>query len=201
MLAAETPTPAPTQTQAAPAEKRIDVSFRGTLRDALKRIANDGGLNVVATGDLDTSVEVHLKGVTAEQVLRIIARTYSLRLDQEGSIYTLRPMTAAEKGDGLDEGSPVHSGDGCGERGSVYSRDGLGRSRASSWASSCGSAADAARGHRAADATASSERGGQQRTKRSTRMRSRIGSARRCAGRSGATRVTGTWWRAATRWR
>ncbi|HVG59198.1 MAG TPA: hypothetical protein VNA24_11630, partial [Hyalangium sp.] len=38
-----------------------------------------------------------LKGVTAEQVLRIIARTYSLRLDQEGSIYTLRPMTPAEK--------------------------------------------------------------------------------------------------------
>jgi cytoskeletal protein CcmA (bactofilin family) len=96
-LAAETPTPAPTQAQAAPAEKRIDVSFRGTLRDAIKRISEDGGLNVVATGDLDTSVEVHLKGVTAEQVLRIIARTYSLRLDQEGSIYTLRPMTPAEK--------------------------------------------------------------------------------------------------------
>jgi hypothetical protein len=97
VLAAEAPTPTSTQTQAVPAEKRIDVSFRGTLRDAIKRIANDGGLNVVATGDLDTSVEVHLKGVTAEQVLRIIARTYSLRLDQEGSIYTLRPMTAAEK--------------------------------------------------------------------------------------------------------
>jgi cytoskeletal protein CcmA (bactofilin family) len=97
VLAAEAPTPAPTPTQAAPAEKRIDVSFRGTLRDAIKRIAEDGGLNVVATGDLDTSVEVHLKGVTAEQVLRIIARTYSLRLDQDGSIYTLRPMTAAEK--------------------------------------------------------------------------------------------------------
>lgn len=93
-LAAETPAPAPAE---APAAKTIDVSFRGTLRDALKRIAEDGGLNVVATGDLDTSVEVHLKRVTAEQALRTIARTYSLRLDQDGSIFTLRPMTASEK--------------------------------------------------------------------------------------------------------
>jgi cytoskeletal protein CcmA (bactofilin family) len=98
MAAAQAPTSAPSsEAKAAPTEKRIDVNFRGTLRDALKRIAEDGGLNVVATGDLDTSVEVHLKGVTADQVLRIIARTYSLRLDQDGSIFTLRPMTAAEK--------------------------------------------------------------------------------------------------------
>ena len=97
MAVAQAPTPAAAEAKAAPAEKRIDVSFRGTLRDALKRIAEDGGINVVATGGLDTSVEVHLKGVTAEQVLRIIARTYSLRMDQDGSIFTLRPMTAAEK--------------------------------------------------------------------------------------------------------
>jgi hypothetical protein len=96
-LAAETPIPAPAEAQAAPAVKRLDVSFRGTLRDAIKRLAEDGGLNVVATGELDTSVEVHLKGVTAEQALRTIARTYSLRLDQDGSIFTLRPLTPAEK--------------------------------------------------------------------------------------------------------
>jgi len=95
-LAQETPAPAPAPA-AAPAVKTIDVSFRGTLRDALKRIAEDGGINVVATGELDTSVEVHLKGVTAQQALRTIARTYSLRLDEDGSIFTLRPMTASEK--------------------------------------------------------------------------------------------------------
>jgi len=89
--------PAPAPAAAAPSVKTIDVSFRGTLRDALKRIAEDGGINVVATGELDTSVEVHLKGVTAQQALRTIARTYSLRLDEDGSIFTLRPMTAAEK--------------------------------------------------------------------------------------------------------
>ncbi|KFE70509.1 polymer-forming cytoskeletal protein [Hyalangium minutum] len=96
-LAAETPTPAPTQDPAAEDVKTITVAFRGPLRDAIKRIAEDGGINVVATGELDTAVEVHLKGVTAEQALRTIARTYSLRLDQDGSIFTLRPMTAAEK--------------------------------------------------------------------------------------------------------
>jgi cytoskeletal protein CcmA (bactofilin family) len=97
VLAQEPSAPALAAHAEAPAVKTIDVSFRGTLRDALKRIAEDGGLNVVATGDLDTSVEVHLKGVTAQQALRTIARTYSLRLDEEGSIFTLRPMTAEEK--------------------------------------------------------------------------------------------------------
>src|SRR4051794_21023919 len=96
-LAAETPLPAPAEAQASPAEKTLDVSFRGTLQDALKRIAEDSGLNVVATGALDTSVEVHLKGVTGEQALRTIARTYSLRLDQDGSIFTLRPQTPTER--------------------------------------------------------------------------------------------------------
>ncbi len=93
-LAAETPNPARAE---APATKTLDVNFRGTLQDALKRIAEDAGINVVATGALDTSVEVHLKGVTGEQALRTIARTYSLRLDQDGSIFTMRPMTAGEK--------------------------------------------------------------------------------------------------------
>ncbi len=80
-----------------PSNASIDVSFRGTLQDAIKRIAEEGGLNVVATGELDTAVEVHLKGVTAEQALRTLARTYSLRLDESGSIFTLRPLTTAER--------------------------------------------------------------------------------------------------------
>ncbi len=99
-LAQQAPAPASTAeaSSATPsAAKAIDVSFRGTLRDALKRIAEEGGLNVVATGALDTSVEVHLQGVSAPQALRTLARTYSLRLDEDGSIFTLRPMTAAEK--------------------------------------------------------------------------------------------------------
>ncbi|WAM22949.1 MULTISPECIES: hypothetical protein [Myxococcus] len=81
----------------APAASTIDISFRGTLRDALKTIADKGGLNLVVTGDLDSPAEVHLRGVTANQALRTVARAYSLRLDQDGTIFTLRPMTAQEK--------------------------------------------------------------------------------------------------------
>jgi hypothetical protein len=88
-LGAETAT-AP-QAASAPADRTIDVSFRGSLRDALKTIADKGGLNLVVTG------EVHLRGVTANQALRTVARAYSLRLEQDGSIFTLRPMTAKEK--------------------------------------------------------------------------------------------------------
>ncbi|MCY1023576.1 hypothetical protein [Pyxidicoccus sp. MSG2] len=94
-LGAETAT-AP-QAVSAPADRTIDVSFRGSLRDALKTIADKGGLNLVVTGDLDTPAEVHLRGVTANQALRTVARAYSLRLEQDGSIFTLRPMTAKEK--------------------------------------------------------------------------------------------------------
>ncbi|QSQ25859.1 hypothetical protein JY651_13415 [Pyxidicoccus parkwayensis] len=88
---------APQAAASAPAERTIDVSFRGSLRDALKSIADKGGLNLVVTGDLDTPAEVHLRGVTATQALRTVSRAYSLRMEQDGSIFTLRPMTAKEK--------------------------------------------------------------------------------------------------------
>lgn len=91
---AEAP-PAPTAASA-PA-RTIDVSFRGSLRDALKSIAEKGGLNLVVTGDLDTPAEVRLRGISAEQALRTVARAYSLHLEQDGSIFTLRPLTVREK--------------------------------------------------------------------------------------------------------
>ncbi|MCP3061531.1 hypothetical protein LXT21_22350 [Myxococcus sp. K38C18041901] len=89
--------PAARAAESAPAAKSIDVSFRGSLRDALKTIADKGGLNLVVTGDLDVPAEVHLRGVSADQALRTVSRAYSLRMEQDGSIITLRPMTAAEK--------------------------------------------------------------------------------------------------------
>ncbi|WP_223631635.1 polymer-forming cytoskeletal protein [Corallococcus sp. EGB] len=92
---------APAAPAAATAPARtIDVSFRGSLRDALKTIAEKGGLNLVVTGDLDTPAEVRLRGITAEQALRTVARAYSLHLEQDGSIFTLRPLTAKEKESG-----------------------------------------------------------------------------------------------------
>ncbi|GEN12262.1 hypothetical protein SAMN05443572_107418 [Myxococcus fulvus] len=89
--------PAARAAESAPAAKSIDVSFRGSLRDALKTIADKGGLNLVVTGDLDVPAEVHLRGISADQALRTVSRAYSLRMEQDGSIITLRPMTPSEK--------------------------------------------------------------------------------------------------------
>lgn len=94
---AQAPEPQAPEAQAPAPAKTIEVDFRGSLRDAIKEIAARGGLSVIVTGKLDSPAEVHLKGVTAQQALRTLARSYSLRLDSDGSIYTLRPMTAAEK--------------------------------------------------------------------------------------------------------
>ncbi|GMU05806.1 polymer-forming cytoskeletal protein [Corallococcus caeni] len=92
--------PAPSAPAAAAPVRTIDVSFRGSLRDALKTIAEKGGLNLVVTGDLDVPSEVRLRGISAEQALRTVARAYSLHLEQDGSIFTLRPLTAKEKESG-----------------------------------------------------------------------------------------------------
>jgi cytoskeletal protein CcmA (bactofilin family) len=92
-LAQENPTSS-NEAPAAPVAETLDVSFSGTLREAVQHIAEEGGLSVVATGELDTDVEVYLQDVTAEQALRTLARTYSLNLEQDGRIFTLRPMTA-----------------------------------------------------------------------------------------------------------
>ncbi|MBF5040955.1 hypothetical protein FGE12_01025 [Aggregicoccus sp. 17bor-14] len=94
-LAQSAPPPAAPAAAAASSPK-IEVSFRGSLRDALKKIAETGGLNLVVTGDLDRPAEVHLKNVSAEQALRTVARAYNLKMDADEGIYTLRPMTDAE---------------------------------------------------------------------------------------------------------
>ncbi|OJH40241.1 hypothetical protein [Cystobacter ferrugineus] len=89
----------------------LQLQFRGTLRDAIQKIAEEGGLNVVITGDLDTPADIRLKNVSAEQALRTVARAHALKLQRDGAIYTLRPMTDAEKEeDGVEEhpSEPAH---------------------------------------------------------------------------------------------
>src|SRR5215468_199002 len=76
--------------------KKISIEYRGPLKDALKKIASQGGINLVASGDLSEEVEVLLNDVSPEEALKTLAATYHLRIDRSGSIWTLRPMTAAE---------------------------------------------------------------------------------------------------------
>jgi len=82
---------------AATPAKKISIKYRGPLKDALKKIASQGGINLVASGDLSEEVEVLLSDVSPEEALKTLAASYHLRIDRSGSIWTLRPMTAAER--------------------------------------------------------------------------------------------------------
>lgn len=77
--------------------RKISIEFRGPLKDVLKKIAAEGGVNLVAIGDLNEQAEVYLKGVTAEEALQTVAGAYHLKIDRSGSIWTLRPMTETER--------------------------------------------------------------------------------------------------------
>jgi hypothetical protein len=82
---------------AATPAKKISIEYRGRLKDALKKIASQGGINLVASGDLSEEVEVLLYDVSPEEALKTLAANYHLRIDRSGSIWTLRPITAAEQ--------------------------------------------------------------------------------------------------------
>ncbi|MBI3181378.1 MAG: hypothetical protein HYZ28_04480 [Myxococcales bacterium] len=76
--------------------KTVSLEFRGKLRDGLREIASKGGINLIATGELEEPVEIHLSGVSAEEALSTVATAYRLKVHRQGSIWTLRPMTAEE---------------------------------------------------------------------------------------------------------
>ena len=87
-------TPEPTRPES---QKRISLNYRGPLREAVKRIADDGKLNVVVRGGLDEQGEFHFENVPAEEALTTLASAYNLALEQHGSVFTLRPLTGAEQ--------------------------------------------------------------------------------------------------------
>ena len=95
LVGAEGAAAAPRETPAA-SGKRVTLEFRGSLREALKQIAAKGGLNLVVTGNLDQDAEVYLSDVSPEEALRTVAAAYHLRIEQNGNIWTLRPMTQEE---------------------------------------------------------------------------------------------------------
>ena len=75
VFAGQSPTPpappAPPLPPAAPsapkAAKKITIKLKGTLREALKEIADKGGINLVITGDLDAPAEVFLNDLPADE--------------------------------------------------------------------------------------------------------------------------------------
>jgi len=95
---AETPKPAAQTTPpTAPQARRVTVDFHGPLREAIKKIAAQGGLSVIVTGELEQPSDVMLTDASAEDALTTVARLYQLEIERQGTIWTVRPMTASEK--------------------------------------------------------------------------------------------------------
>jgi hypothetical protein len=69
----------------------VSMQYEGPLKDALQQIAQKGGLNIVASGDLSEHVQVNLAEVTAEEALETIAEAYGLELTRRGKVLVLRP--------------------------------------------------------------------------------------------------------------
>ena len=93
---ASTPTP-PSTPASAPKVKKITLKFKGTLHDALKAIADKGGINLVITGDLKDPAEVFLNDLPADEVLQTVADAHDLKVRHQGSIWTIRPLTSEER--------------------------------------------------------------------------------------------------------
>ncbi|KFA93750.1 hypothetical protein [Archangium violaceum] len=92
------------QTQAE--DTNISVQARGTLKDVLQEISEEGGLNLVLIGPMDAPAEVYLNNVSARQALRTVARAHSLQLDEQDGIFTVR-STGAEPAQGSAVAAPV----------------------------------------------------------------------------------------------
>src|SRR5450631_2861826 len=89
--------PAPTPAPHPEAQRRISLNYRGPLREAVKRVADDAKLNVVVRGDLDEEGDFHFENVPAQEALGTLASAYNLVLEQHGSVFTLRPLTGPEE--------------------------------------------------------------------------------------------------------
>ncbi len=91
--------PVPAVAPVAPVAKsagKVNLEYRGPLKDALRKIASQSGINLIATGDLERTSEVFLKDASGEEALDTVANAYNLKVTRKGSIWTLRPMTEDE---------------------------------------------------------------------------------------------------------
>jgi cytoskeletal protein CcmA (bactofilin family) len=98
---------AQTQEAQTQAEDLISVHARGTLKDVLQELSEEGGLNLVLIGPMDAPAEVYLNGVSARQALRTVARAHSLQLEEQDGIFTVRSPAAAGTASGNNAVAPV----------------------------------------------------------------------------------------------
>jgi len=73
------------------------MDHHGTLREALKELAKQGNLNLVATGNLDIPAEVSLHDASPEEALEVVAQAYDLKVVHQGKLWVLKPKTDVAK--------------------------------------------------------------------------------------------------------
>lgn len=84
----------PTATSA-PASKKVTLEFHGTLREALKKIASQAGISLIAIGEMNQPAEVMLTDASPEDALATVAKLYDLQVERQGNIWTVRPRAEA----------------------------------------------------------------------------------------------------------
>jgi hypothetical protein len=86
-----------------PEQHRISLNTHGSLREAVKHIADDAKLSVVVRGggEINEAGDFHFENVPAREALDTLAAAYGLVLEQHGSVYTLRPPTGPENAERL----------------------------------------------------------------------------------------------------
>lgn len=85
----------------------VSLQYEGPLKDALKEIAQKGGLNVVVAAPLNETVQVNLTDVSAEEALETVAKVYRLEVTHEGKLWVIRPAGAAPKAEAVAPVVPV----------------------------------------------------------------------------------------------
>lgn len=72
------------------ASSSVSVKYDGPLSEAIRKIAESGGLNVVMATNLSEPVQVHLTDVSPEEALQTLAKVYNLNITHEGKLWVVR---------------------------------------------------------------------------------------------------------------
>lgn len=75
----------------------VTLRHEGTVKDALKAIAAQAGVNLIVIGELKEPMEVQLTDASAEEALSTVAAAAQLHVERSGTIWTVRAMSDEEK--------------------------------------------------------------------------------------------------------
>lgn len=89
----------------------VSIQYKGPLDEAVRKVAREGGLNVMVTTPLPDVVQIDFDELPADQALQSMARAYGMELRQEGNLWVLRrgagPSAEATAGPPLAPATPL----------------------------------------------------------------------------------------------